>query len=196
MGEPTLGSLAYANGWWLFRKSALVHLLARGASNIKLLLAGKPARKPIDVDQAVEGQREDFMANAFKMEERSGLILQHEGIIPVFMLQPMLILERGRTQMPDVERRLFEFNVESYLPNYEAYITQAVAFVRAQMVIMAPRMGGIFIDLTKAFDKADGQMFTDYAHLTPAANQIIAQTVADSILPLIAQQTPPASARP
>jgi len=29
MGEPTLYSLLYANGWWLFRRSALFHVLGR-----------------------------------------------------------------------------------------------------------------------------------------------------------------------
>ena len=188
LGDPTLGSLAYANGWWLFRKSAFVHLLARGARNVKLMLAGKPARPPIDVDQAAAGQQRDFMANAYKMEERSGLILQHEGVVPVFLLQPMLILERGRTQMPANERRLFDFNVASYLPNYEAFIVRAVDFVRGRMHEMAPRMGGRFVDLTRVFDGAEGQMFTDYAHLTPEANQIVARVVADSILPLIEQR--------
>ncbi len=119
MGEPTLYSLAYANGWWLFRKSALVHQLARGARNIKLMLAGHPEQKPMDVDRAVAGQERVFMRNALKMEERSGLILRNEGVVPVFMLQPLLILERNRPGMTGVERELFDFNVSSYLPNYE-----------------------------------------------------------------------------
>jgi hypothetical protein len=162
-------------------------MLARGAGNLRRALAGKHDRKPIDVESAAAGQRRDFMANAFKMEERSGLILQRDGVIPVFLLQPMLILERHRAQMPEIERRLFDFNVESYLPNYEQYIGRAVGFVRDQMCAMAPSVGGRFIDLTGAFVDAEGQMFTDYAHLTPAANQIVAGIVADSIAPLIGQ---------
>lgn len=186
LGEPTLGSLAYANGWWLFRKSALIHELAYGARNLKLMIEGRGKRKPIAVDQAAANQQRVFMANAYKMEERCGIILQHEGIVPVFLLQPMLILERHRTQMPAIEQRLFQFNVDSYLPNYEPYAIRAVDFVRRQMTAMAPTVGGTFIDLTTAFDQAQGQMFTDYAHLTPEANQIVARRVADGILPYLA----------
>ena len=185
LGEPTLYSIAYANGWWLFRKSALVHLLARGAGNLKLALSSKPPRTPIDVEQAVAGQARVFEANALKMEERSGLILRREGVIPVFMLQPMLILERNRPGMAGVERRLFEFNVESYLPNYEPFIIRAVQTVRAREGEMAARVGGTFIDLTQIYELADGQIFTDYAHLTPLGNQIAARYVAERILPLI-----------
>jgi hypothetical protein len=187
LGDPTLYSLAYANGWWLFRKSALFHLLARGASNVKLLLSGRPERKSIDVEKAVAAHERVFGANAYKMEERCGLILQNEHIIPVFILQPMLILERDR-KLTDVERRLFEFNVSSYLPNYEPYVTRAVQYVRERMSEMAPRVGGTFIDLTGIYKNADGQIYTDYAHLTPEGNQLAARYIAERILPLIQSQ--------
>jgi lysophospholipase L1-like esterase len=187
LGEPTLYSLAYANGWWLFRRSALIHLLARGASNLKLALTPRPARKPMDVDRAVASQERVFSANALKMEQRSGLILRDEGVIPVFMLQPMLILERNRAGMVGVERELFDFNVSSYLPNYEAYITRAVQTVRTREAAMAAHVGGTFIDLTQVYDTVGGQIFTDYAHLTPLGNQLAARYVAARILPLIRQ---------
>jgi len=188
MGEPTLYSLAYANGWWLFRKSALVHLLARGARNVKLMLAGRPEQHPMDVARAVAGQERVFTKNALKMEERSGLILRNEGVIPVFMLQPLLILERDRPGMTGVERQLFDFNVSSYLPNYEDYITQAVKTVRVREAEMAAHVGGVFIDLTTIYKEVDGQVFTDYAHLTPLGNEVAARKIADRITPLIRPQ--------
>ena len=187
LGEPTLYSLAYANGWWLFRKSALAHMLARGASNLSLLLSQRPEQHPIDVEQAVAIHQRTFSANAFKMEERCGLILQNEHVIPVFMLQPMLILERDR-RLTHVERRLFEFNVKSYLPNYEAFITRAVQYVRTRETEMAARVGGAFIDLTGIFKDVDGQIYTDYTHLTPEGNKLTALFIAERILPLIRQR--------
>ena len=187
LGEPTLYSLAYANGWWLFRKSALAHMLARGASNLSLLLSSRPERQPIDVEQAVAAQQRNFSANAFKMEERSGLILQNENVVPVFILQPMLILERDR-KLTEVERRLFEFNVTSYLPNYEAFINRAVPYVRTRQTEMAARVGGAFVDLTGIFKDVDGQIYTDYAHLTPEGNRLAALHIAERILPLIRQR--------
>jgi lysophospholipase L1-like esterase len=189
LGEPTIYSLAYANGWWLFRKSALVHQLAAGAKNLHLLLAKHGPRTPVDVDKAVAAQERVFKANALKMEERSGLILENEGVIPVFMLQPMLILERNRAGMTGVERQLFDFNVSSYLPNYEQFITRAVQTVRDRESAMAAHVGGVFIDLTPIYESSEGQIFTDYAHLTPLGNQIAAQHIAERILPIIRQAT-------
>jgi hypothetical protein len=34
-----------------------------------------------------------------------------------------------------------------------------------------------FLDLTPAFASADVQAFTDYCHLTPAGNQVVANTI-------------------
>ena len=195
LGEPTLYSLAYANGWWLFRKSALVHMLARGASNLSLLLSKHAERRPIDVEQAVAAHQRNFSANALKMEERCGLILQNEKVIPVFILQPMLIFERDR-RLTDVERRLFEFNVNSYLPNYEAFITRAVQHVRTRNAGMAARVGGVFIDLTGIFKNVDGQIYTDYAHLTPEGNRLAALFIAERILPLIRKRAAQPSTPP
>ncbi len=185
LGEPTIHSLAYANGWWLFRRSAFVHQLAKGAKNIKLMLSSPAARSPINVEQAVRAHERVFIANALKMEERSGLILRAEGGIPVFVLQPMLILERNRSGMLGVERKLFDFNVSSYLPNYEAFITQAVETVRIREAAMANRIGGQFIDLTRIYEGVDGQIFTDYAHLTPRGNLLAARYIADRVAPII-----------
>lgn len=193
LGEPTVGSLAYANGWWLFRKSALVHQLAAGAKNLHLLLTKHGPRTPIDVGKAVASQARVFGENAFKMELRSGLILQSEGIIPVFVLQPMLILERNRVGMTGVERRLFDFNVSSYLPNYEQFITRAVETVRDRENPMAAQVGGLFIDLTPIYEESQGQIFTDYAHLTPLGNQVAAHHIAEQILPLIRMDSSPGS---
>lgn len=185
LGEPTLYSLAYANGWWLFRKSALAHQLARGAANVRRLLAGRPERSPIDVEQAVASHEQVFSANALKMEKRSGLIVRSEGAIPVFALQPMLVLERRRAGMVGVERELFEFNVASYLPNYEQFVQRAVETVRRLESAMADSVGGAFIDLTTIYEGTPGQIFTDYAHLTPLGNRLAAERLAEGILPLI-----------
>ncbi len=102
----------------------------------------------------------------------------------MFMLQPMLILERDKP-MPRVERKLFEFNVQSYRPGYEAYIHQAVPFIRKQEEDMVKRVGAEFIDLTEIYDQTAEQSFTDYAHLTPRANEMLARIVAQRLIPLL-----------
>ncbi len=58
---------------------------------------------------------------------------------------------------------------------------------------MASEVGGVFIDLTEIYEHADGQVFTDYAHLTPLGNRITARAIAERIVPLI--RPPVAAAR-
>lgn len=185
MGDPTISSLVYGTGWWFFRKSAFINQVARAASNVKAMLSSRPARQPIDVAKAIASHEQVFTHNAMKMEERSGLIVRNEGAIPVFLLQPMLILERDRPGMTDLEKRLFQYNVDSYLPNYEEFAKGAAETIRARNTAMAAKVGGAFVDLTGIYKTVDGQIYTDYCHLTPKGNEILAKHVAESILPLI-----------
>jgi hypothetical protein len=187
MGAPTLKSLVYANGWWAFRKSALVHVAGRGLSVLKAIVTPRPTQEPIQVDSALAGLRRTFSANALKMHRRSGLILLDEGITPVFMLQPLLVHQRARRpQMPEIEQKLFDFNVSSLKPNGEEYSLRATEALREIESAMAREIGAEYIDLTGIYAGAKGQMFTDYAHLTPPANEILARVVGERIRPLIA----------
>jgi hypothetical protein len=184
MGDPTFSSLAYANGWWLFRKSAFAHLMGRAASKVKMALSGRPKQVPMDVEKTVATQRRVFARSALQMHRRIGLILRDAGITPVFMMQPMLSLNRTKP-MNENERALFDFNIRSWRPNYEQYIHRAVATSRELETAMSREIGAEFIDLTGIYDSTPGQMFTDYCHLTPAGNELLAQQVSARILPLI-----------
>jgi lysophospholipase L1-like esterase len=187
MGDPTFSALVYADAWWLWRRSAAAYLVGRAGRMVKLMATPRPPRPPIDTLQAAAGFERDFAAGPLKMLRREGLIGRDENVDMVFMLQPMLILERGRrAAMPAIEQKLFDFNVSSYLPNYEAFITRAVGHVREVEPRMATDVGATFLDLTGIFQGAQGQIFTDYAHFTPRGNQIIAQYVAERIKPLLA----------
>ena len=189
MGDPTLYALAYANAWWLFRENALGNVLGRTARLANLLLTPRPEQPPVDVERALAGLRYVFPRSALKMWRRSGLILRDEGVAPVFMLQPMLVLERGRlARMSPEEQRLFRFNVESYRTNYEQFARDAVAYIQAEAAPMAADVGGTFLDLTGIYRDAEGQIFTDYAHLTPHGNEWLARYVAARILPVIRAQ--------
>jgi lysophospholipase L1-like esterase len=48
---------------------------------------------------------------------------------------------------------------------------------------MAENVGATFLDLTDVFDGVDGQVFTDYAHLTPLGNRLVAARIAERIAP-------------
>jgi lysophospholipase L1-like esterase len=186
MGEPTFRSLLIMNGWWLYRKSALVYVIARALRELKTVIGGKAGQTPIDIQKRMNDLRDVFPKNALKMIERIALLAKNEGIIAVFMLQPLLILERDRDGATDMEKRLFQFNVDWCRPNYEKFMHQAVEFIHEQEQKVAERTGSKFIDLTDIFDGVKGQVYTDYCHLTPLGNEVLASKVAEAIAPLIA----------
>jgi lysophospholipase L1-like esterase len=185
MGEPTIRSLIYQNGWWLFRKSAAAHVASRGVQTIYRSIRRPSDRSPVDVGLLMGRLTKAFPETALKMHQRSGLILRAEGVRPVFMLQPLLILERDRRGMPGIERELFEFNVSSYRPNWEAFMHRAVPFVREREQAMADSIGGTFVDLSQPFDGVEAQVYTDYAHLTPLGNRLLAERIASEVLGMI-----------
>jgi hypothetical protein len=185
MGKPTFYSLLYMDGWWLFRKSAFANVALRAGRGLKKMLGRRPSRTPMDVAQAMAGLQQVFPRSALKMQRRSGTILRDEGIRAVFMLQPMLVLERGRKPMSEIEQKLFDFNVSSYLPNYETFMHQAVPYVRAQEEAMARAVGAQFIDLTGIYAGVPEQTYTDYCHLTPFGNTLLAHYVGNRLIPSI-----------
>jgi lysophospholipase L1-like esterase len=188
MGQPTLGALGHAIGWWAYRKSALAFVTARAARELSTMLASRPPRTPMNVDAAIAGLEETLPQNALKMHRRSGLILRDEGIVPVFMLQPMLILERGHKPMPPMEQKLFDFNVSSTKPGYEEFSRRAAKYIASQEQTMANQIGAEFIDLTPIYAGVPEQIYTDYVHLTPSGNERLARYVGDRLLPIIRRE--------
>jgi len=185
MGDPTLYSLVYMDSWWLFRKSAFANVTMKALRTLKQLLAPKPRRTPLDVEKTLAGLRHVFPRSALTMQRRIGLILRDEGVTAVFMLQPLLILERSQKPMPPIERKLFDFNAASYLPGYEAFMHSAIPYILDQEERMASHVGAHFLDLTAIYDGVPEQVFTDYCHLTPLGNELLARYVGERIIPWI-----------
>ncbi len=185
MGDPTLRSLVYQNFWWLFRRSALAHVIGRGLQVAKLVVMPRPKRGMMDVERDMATMRQVFPENALKMQRRITLILRDEKVTPVFLLQPMLALERGHKPMSEIEQKLFDFNINSYAVNYEPWVHQARDYVVEQETAMASELGSHFFDVTGIYAGVTDQIYTDYCHLTPLGNQLLAKYVAGRILPLI-----------
>lgn len=187
LGDPTVASLTYADAWWLFRANALTHVLGRALRTLRALLSPRPPHRPVDVARSLAGLSEVFPRSALKMHRRIGLILRDEGVRAIFLLQPMLLLERDQKPLTPVEQRLFDFNVTSYRPGYEAFLHGAVPYVRDQERRMSGQVGAAYLDLTPIFRDTREQVYTDYCHLTPLGDAILAHRVADRIMPLIQQ---------
>jgi hypothetical protein len=191
MGEPTVAALIQANGWWISRKSAAAYLGFRTIQQVGQLLRRPGERPPIDVPQCLADHRRNFPANALTMWRRSAVQLAAEDVEAVFMLQPMLMLERDRPGLTDMERRLLEFDVASWPEGRESYIRQAVPWASDTARRTISATGQRFLDLTGIFRDATEQVFTDYAHLTPRGNELLARVVTDSVLPLVARRVRP-----
>jgi lysophospholipase L1-like esterase len=184
LGDPTLKSLVFQNFWWLYRKSAFVHVMTREARKLGGLFA-KRDRPDFDVEREFAGLQRVFPQNAMTMIERYVRMTRDAGVIPVEIHQPMLILERDRPGLQGVERKLFEFNVSSYLRHYEDFMKRATPWVTDTLARVVTASGGHFIDATRIYAHADGQIFTDYCHLTPLGNRLLAAHIQEAILPLI-----------
>jgi hypothetical protein len=183
MGPPTVGALLRMNSWWLFRKSAFFHVVGRAAREVAPLLRGRTPPRPIDVEKAVEDVQWVFERNALQMIERNALILQAARIPAIFMLQPILAIERDRIgRMPEIERRLFEFNLEAWAPGYEEFMRGAVPPISRRIAETVTPLGAGYLDMTGIYATSKGQIFTDYAHLTPEGNRILAERLLPEIM--------------
>jgi hypothetical protein len=190
MGDPTLRALFSANGWWLFRRSAFLHVTFEGARSfgwfVRSIVRPPPKPDPVDEERALVQLRATFEANALRMIERNGRLVRGEGVRPVFMLQPLLILEgERRLIMTPIEQEMFDFMVESSLPGWEAWVKRAAPLVSGMVAETAERVGGTFLDLTEIYAGRTEQMYTDYCHLTPMGNRVLAEAAAAHLVPLI-----------
>jgi lysophospholipase L1-like esterase len=195
MGEPTFGALVFQNFWWLYRKSAFVHVMTREARKLGGLFS-RPTRSPIDVDKDLANLQSVFARGPMTMIGRYVRMTSDAGVIPVEIHQPLLIMERGRKSLSGVEQQLFEYNVSSYRPNYEAMMQRAVPWVNDTLAKVVARAGGHYIDATRIYGESQGQIFTDYCHLTPKGNELLAAYIEQRIVPLIAADRGGAPAMP
>src|SRR6185369_15674753 len=108
-------------GWWLFRKSHMVHLAGRTVQPLwqQVRKIGKP-RNRIDMDSALRDLRVNAEGNFVKMIERSALIVRHEGVVPVFTLQPELVFKQQKVLTP-LERQIYRELDTEWQENFVEY---------------------------------------------------------------------------
>ena len=86
--------------------------------------------------------------------------------------------------MPDIERQLFDFNLTAERPGYEQYIRRIVPIVSERVRETVTPLGGSYLDLTAIYDRPMGQIFTDYCHLTPTGNRLLAEFILPEVVRL------------
>jgi lysophospholipase L1-like esterase len=185
MGEPSGEAWLTYSGWWLFRKSHFVHLAAKTLRPVGIAISRIGARRQvIDVKDALENLRENAGRNFVKMVERNGLILKYENVIPVFALQPEIAFRQAKKFSP-LEQNIFREMDAHWQENYVQFKNEARPMVAKYLEESTAKTGSTFIDLTDIYGGVDGDVYTDYCHLTPLGNKRLAEVLGDQVAPQI-----------
>ncbi|MDE3041008.1 MAG: hypothetical protein KGJ82_10600 [Nitrospirota bacterium] len=190
MAEPTIDAWLGYTGWWLFRKSHFVNLVAKNARPIWLYvkrIGREHVRQRIDVEHALKTLEANARMNFLKMVERNSLILKHEGVVGVFTVQPEIIFHQKKT-FTRMENDILQEMKDHWQENLDEYKNRARPFVIESMRRSTSLNGSYFVDLTDLFDGMSEDAYTDYCHLTPMGNKRLAEYLGGSILPLIEAQ--------
>jgi lysophospholipase L1-like esterase len=188
MSQPSVGAWLEYTGWWLFRKSHMVHVAGTTLQPLWLQLrrVGR-VRVRIDVDTALRDLRVNAEGNFVKMIERSALILRHEGVVPVFTLQPELVFKQQKVLSPLEEKIYRELDTE-WQENFVEYKNRARPIVTQYARAAAEGSDALFVDLTDIYGGVKDDVYTDYCHLTPTGNRRLAEYLGDRILPTVRKQ--------
>jgi hypothetical protein len=188
LDEPTVSAWLKYTGWWLFRKSHMVHLAGRTLHPIWLQVrkVGRP-RARIDVEAALKQLRVNAEGNFVKMIERSAMILRHEGVVPVFTLQPELVFKLQKV-LSSLEQQIYRELDTEWQENFVEYKNRARPIVTEYARTAAKRTGAMFFDLTDIYGGVAGDVYTDYCHLTPLGAERLAEYLGEKLLPTIRAQ--------
>ncbi len=186
MNEPSLEAWARYSGWWLFRRSHFAHLSGLAARDAWALLRPRGERSRIELEPALANLRENARANFAKMVERNSLILANEGVSAVFTLQPEIAFRQSKP-FSALESTIFD-EMRNYWPeNYVEYKNRARPIVIDVLEQATGPHGAHFIDLTDVYGGVEGDVYTDYCHLTPLGNRVLAEALGPPVLEILAR---------
>jgi len=183
----SLRSWLFINASWLRNNSALFAALQRRVRQHRREEAiggvpdarGKPAHIPVleeDLSPALRQRANENLTQAgyyVQMAERLQKMLSYEGVEAMFSLQPELIL--SDKPLTPVEARFVEHTKTIYGP-YVTYMYENLRpRISRDMTESSARNHYVYVDLGDTFRDVKEKAFSDYCHLTPLANQLIAQ---------------------
>ncbi|MBK9307123.1 MAG: SGNH/GDSL hydrolase family protein [Nitrospira sp.] len=193
LDEPSFKAWISYTGFWLYRKSHLVYLAGKKLrplwSTIKNV--SPQPRRELDVDDALRNLEENAETNFIRMVERNGLVLRHEGVVPVFALQPDLLFDQHKV-LTEFEQDLLAEFINGKPVNYRQFKNRARPMVTEKLRQVTADLGASFVDLTDIFGGVKEDAFTDDCHLTALANKTVAEYIGDRIVPLIVASASPA----
>jgi hypothetical protein len=190
LDEPSLKAWASYTGFWLYRKSHFVYLVGKKLRPLWWAIQNlRPQpRLRLDVDEALQNLAANAETNFLRMVERNALTLRHEGIVPVFALQPDLLFNQQKV-LTDFERERLAEATAGQPVNYPEFKNRARPMVIDRLERITRDRGAPFIDLTDIFGGITDDAFTDDCHLTPLANKTVADHISQRIVAIILAST-------
>lgn len=205
----SLRSLLLVNAAWLRNNSVLFDILHRkvlAGQQEKAFGPGADPSEPVstpvqfsDLSPASQGRARKRLAQAgyyTLMAERLYNALAHEGIPALFSLQPELILSQKPLTATEAK---FADHTRQIWRRYITYMYEQMRpAISRRMTESAQRNGFVFVDLGDAFRNVREKTFSDYCHMTPKGNELIAeclyQVMAPALIPKLITVTAPALA--
>jgi lysophospholipase L1-like esterase len=102
-----------------------------------------------------------------------------DGTRTLFVLQPQIAVTRK--PLTSIESRLLEYWSKIDGPLYIQGFRQLYPYLSRELSDGAQTEGYRFLDLKGVFDRINAQTFTDYCHLTPVGNQVVANEIFNSL---------------
>jgi lysophospholipase L1-like esterase len=189
--RPDALSLRTMTMTWLADNSALFRSIRESMANRnrvrarRAVAARSASQLHPDFASLTPGDRQRVGAAARRLNDYPHTVRQIQqlaaldGTQALFVLQPQIAVTRK--PLTGVETRLFDYWSKLDGPLYVYGFQTLYAQLSAQLTSAAQTEGYRFLDLTAIFDRASVQTFTDYCHLTPAGNQMIADAIFDSL---------------
>lgn len=187
----SFGSIRVFSSMWLRNNSVLYRTIhewmAKRAQmryfNRKLITG--PLKNPVRWEDLTPAEQTQYRVSASLLDSYVREIRQIHAILAVdripdlFVLQPELVLTRK--PLVGTEPRLNEMTRrrDGNLSTY-GFATLYPKLAR-QLAADASARGYRFMDLTGAFDGMTDQAFTDFCHLTPHGNRIVAERIFASL---------------
>jgi lysophospholipase L1-like esterase len=186
LANPTSGrSLLFFTTTWLKANSELFaslaeHAQGRFTNGHRKDLGERPEfSDPVDRSELTPREQAEFATAESQWDEYTHVarqincILRLDGIKAVFLLQPALILTHK--PLTEAEQRMRAYNLRIDGPYLAYTFEQLYPRIASGVQLAAQRDGFSFLDLTNVFDSTPGQTFSDYCHLTPEGNKVIAE---------------------
>jgi lysophospholipase L1-like esterase len=181
----TLRSWFYINAAWLRNESVLFRTIQDRIPQPNQFASspdvGQPVHSPVapgTLMPALERRAAENLAKAGYYAWEVGRLqnaLAYEGVLSMFVMQPELIL--SPKPLAPAEKRFVDA-YDRIMGPYNIYMYENLHPEIARQTAAAAERGGYeFLDTRDAFRNVPEKTFTDYCHLTPRGNELIADRI-------------------